>query len=213
MRKYLVLQLQGVMQAWGTHTYEDFRPSSIFPTRSGIVGLIGACLGIERGDIEYRDRLNRGLSITTIAVEPEKIRKIEDFHTVLDARRVNDKPREEAIISRREYLCDAKYYVILCENDGASVSLSRIKNAVMKPKYTPFLGRKSCLITAPLFYAEFSKDDLMSAINSIVTTDVIIYSEEKLPDSTEYEIRDIPIKSEIRQFGKRTLYILAKRGG
>jgi len=38
------------MQAWGTHTYEDFRPSNLYPTRSGLLGLLAACLGIERAD-------------------------------------------------------------------------------------------------------------------------------------------------------------------
>ena len=33
MKDFLILKLQGAMQAWGGHTYETFRPSYIFPTR------------------------------------------------------------------------------------------------------------------------------------------------------------------------------------
>ena len=47
MPRYLILRLDGPMQAWGTHTFEDFRPSNLFPTRSGLLGLLGACLGID----------------------------------------------------------------------------------------------------------------------------------------------------------------------
>ena len=50
MSRYLILRLDGPMQAWGSHTFEDFRPSNLFPTRSGLLGLLGACLGIDRGD-------------------------------------------------------------------------------------------------------------------------------------------------------------------
>ncbi len=48
MPDYLIIKLQGAIQAWGGHTYEDYRPSLIFPTRSAIVGLLGACLGVQR---------------------------------------------------------------------------------------------------------------------------------------------------------------------
>jgi len=55
MPRFLILKLDGVMQGWGGHTYEDWRPTELFPTRSGLLGLLGACLGIDRQDI---DRLN-----------------------------------------------------------------------------------------------------------------------------------------------------------
>ena len=48
MPRYLILKLQGPMQAWGPILFEDFRPSHLFPTRSALLGLIGACLGIDR---------------------------------------------------------------------------------------------------------------------------------------------------------------------
>lgn len=50
MNQYLALKLQGVMQAWGGHTYEDLRHTELIPTRSGILGLLAACLGIDRQD-------------------------------------------------------------------------------------------------------------------------------------------------------------------
>lgn len=34
---YLILKLEGPMQAWGGHTFEDYRPIQPFPTRSGIL--------------------------------------------------------------------------------------------------------------------------------------------------------------------------------
>ncbi len=210
MRKFLVLQLQGVFQAWGTHTYEDFRPSIIFPTRSGIVGLLGACLGIERGDIESRNMLNQSVLLTVVSVAPEITRKVEDFHTILNARKVDGTPRREAIISRREYLCDAKFYLLISVKPAAHYALDILEDAVKYPEFTPFLGRKSCPLTAPLFYGYISGESLLSVVNSITKDDCIIYSEEELADSTKYVIRDVPVKTKVRQFDKRDVYILAQ---
>ena len=74
MRDFLILKAQGSMQAWGGHTFEDFRPSHIFPTRSGLVGLLGACLGIDRKDIQKREVLNNSFELT-VKTENRKIKK------------------------------------------------------------------------------------------------------------------------------------------
>lgn len=41
MRSYLILRLAGPMQAWGQPTFEGTRPTGRFPTRSGLLGLLG----------------------------------------------------------------------------------------------------------------------------------------------------------------------------
>lgn len=210
MRKFLVLQLKGVMQAWGTHTYEDFRPSSIFPTRSAIIGLLGSCLGIERDDIDAREKLNSSIQIDICSLNSGKVQKIEDFHTILDARKVDGNPRKDAIISKREYLCDAHFLLFVSLKYGARVSLLDIEMAVKKPIFTPFLGRKSCPITLPLFKQHIEASSLIEAIEKITKEDCIIYSEEKLNDSTEFQIRDVPMQSKVRQFEKRSVHILSK---
>lgn len=64
MPRYLILRLDGPMQAWGTHTFEDFRPSSHFPTRSGLLGLLGACLGIDRRDHAGQEGLAASVEFT-----------------------------------------------------------------------------------------------------------------------------------------------------
>ncbi len=245
MPKFLVLQLRGVMQSWGTHTFEDFRPSSIFPTRSAVVGLLGACIGIEREDIEARENLNKSICIDVVSLNPHKIRKIEDFHTVLDARKVDGKPRKDAIISKREYLCDAHFLLFLSQSKSSGILLENIENAVRKPVFTPFLGRKSCPITEPLFSILATKEtDNISAINDVISqtnkaievellsmlyktieelnhnekellekqkiSSFTIYCESKLSNSSEYQVRDIPVKNSVRQFEKRAVHILSK---
>lgn len=50
MNRYLILRLAGPMQFWGLPTFEGTRPTAAFPTRSGLLGLLGACLGIRRNN-------------------------------------------------------------------------------------------------------------------------------------------------------------------
>ena len=174
MKDFLVLKLQGAMQAWGGHTYEDFRPSEVFPTRSGVVGLLGACLGIDREDLQKREDLNNSFELTVLSIKRKvkkttyagekitilSITKITDFHTIKEARKADGKPRKEAVISRREYLCSAEFDLILDFKKHAVYNLNKIKQAVKKPIFTPFLGRRSCPLHRPLFENVFSAENL-----------------------------------------------------
>jgi CRISPR system Cascade subunit CasD len=115
MQDYLILKLEGVLQSWGTHTYEDYRPSNMFPALSGVLGLLAACLDIERQDRERLQALDCSIEL---AVRVDRVMlgthrltpaKITDFHTVTDARKVDGKVNKYPGVSRREYLCDAKF--------------------------------------------------------------------------------------------------------
>ena len=97
MPSYLILRLDGPMQAWGTHTFEDYRPSNLFPTRSGLLGLLGACLGLDRSDnanldaladsVEFTVRLDSSASRPDAGgLIPKRSTTLSDYHTVLDAR-------------------------------------------------------------------------------------------------------------------------------
>ncbi|CAG0956608.1 CRISPR system Cascade subunit CasD [Methanosarcinales archaeon] len=222
MQDFLIIKLQGAMQAWGGHTFEDYRPSHIFPTRSAVVGLLGACLGIDRADIKGRADLNASFEMTVRADRrkvhkeqfgqiKEKIltmQKMTDFHTILDARRVDGSQREDAIISHREYLCDAEFSVALGFRNNAVFNLEKVKAAIQKPHYTPSLGRRSCPIQSPLFKTIISAESAQEALAQIEPMQGTLYSEQKLQGSVPIRIRDIPIEDLIRQFSTRTLYIL-----
>lgn len=222
MREFLIVKLQGAMQAWGEHTFEDYRPSHIFPTRSAVVGLLGACLGIDRADIQSRTDLNASFELTVRAdrrkVQKEqfgqikektlKMQKMTDYHTVLDARKVNGTPRSDAIVSYREYLCDAEFTLALDFRSNAVFSLEKVKAAIQKPYYTPFLGRRSCPIQRPLFENVILAEGAQQALAQIEPKKGTLYSEQMLEGSVPMRIRDIPIQDPVRQFATRTIYIL-----
>jgi CRISPR system Cascade subunit CasD len=233
MQDYLIIKLQGAMQAWGGHTYEDYRPSLIFPTRSAIVGLLGACLGLEREDIQALKMLNQSFQLTVRAnkrkIEQRQrsqigflkrsedkfvsMQKITDFHTVQHARKVDGKPRPEAIVSRREYLCDAEFTLALAFVKDADYGLERVKQAIQKPVYTPFLGRRSCPIQSRLYEAVVNAENVQAAFSLIEPYQGTLYSETKLGGGTPMMARDQPLfASTVRQFNNRKIYILGPGG-
>jgi CRISPR system Cascade subunit CasD len=225
MPEYLILKLQGAMQAYGGHTYEVFRPSMIFPTRSAIVGLLGACLGISREHPEILKQLNDSFELTVLAhsrtiehrhfsdskqarlkKDPLNLQKIIDYHTVLDARRSTGQARPDAIVSQREYLCDAEFTLALNSTMTAKYGLKQLELAVKKPIYTPYLGRRSCPLQRPLYENKIKADSVQQALNQYPNG--TLYSEIKLDNSYAMQIRDLPLFKNKRQFITRTVYVV-----
>lgn len=219
MPRFLVLKLDGPMQAWGTHTYEDFRPSNLFPTRSGLLGLLGACLGVDRRDREELIHLavsvEFAVRVDRMALRPERdapqkrdALKVSDFHTVLDARKVDGSINKNPVVSRREYLCDAVFTVTVGERPGALVSLDRIADALRRPAFTPVLGRRSCPIARPLLDGGLRDAIDAKALLAIVApVGGVIYAEGELVSEQPMQIRDVPMYGPHRQFGTRRVYI------
>ena len=109
-----ILRIAGVLQAWGTHTFEDSRPSALFPTRSGVAGLLGACLGIDREDPGGLRAVSDGFAYCARLDRSRwPLVRIVDFQTVEHARKVDGGVSENPVLSRRQYLCDAKFTVAL----------------------------------------------------------------------------------------------------
>lgn len=217
MPRYLILRLDGPMQAWGTHTYEDFRPSNLYPTRSGLLGLLAACLGIERGDharqaalaasVEFSvrvdtavERLDRKQPVKKPGV------KLPDFHTVMDARKVDGKANKFPVVSRREYLFDAAFSVAVRAKADATFTLDVIAAALRRPLYTPTLGRRACPPARPVFDGEAEAADGIAALQKVSGNGVLIYSESRESDQP-LRLRDVPLHGHKRQFGTRLVYL------
>jgi CRISPR system Cascade subunit CasD len=78
---------------------------------------------------------------------PRKIRRLEDYHTVQGTRRASGKPNPDAVITRRQYLLDARFGVIL---EGPQSVLERAAAALDDPVWGVWLGRKSCIPAEPI---------------------------------------------------------------
>lgn len=226
MPRFMILKLEGVMQAWGGHTFEDYRPTNLFPTRSGLLGLLGACIGLERGNATELQKLFASVIFTVRAdravLRPEwdskmvekRALRITDFHTVLEARKVDGKPNPNPVVSRREYLCDAAFTVAIENTPQATYGLDKLVQALKQPQYTPFLGRRSCPLIRPLFETFVEAEDAKSALDKIPPQGGTIYAEGMdLANDQRLMLRDVPIYGRYRKFSMRQVFIHAPLKG
>lgn len=215
MAQFLILQLDGVLQAWGDHSFEDYRPTVGFPTRSGLLGLLAACLGIDRGDTVALSDLDRSLWFTVRAEDRgprASAHKLSDFHTVLNARKVDiRKSNEYPVVSRREYLCDTVFSVAVEEALESAYSLDRVAAALQRPVFTPFLGRRSCPLSRPLLAARVEARDGAEALRTWSPRPGTLYSDSPaLATERELRLRDVPRYGRVRQFGTRHVFVRAE---
>src|SRR5712692_521740 len=115
---YLALLLDGPLQSWGFASRFQRRTTGLHPTKSGVIGLICAAMGLPKGSLEERDALPKlaALKMSSIAIPRETlssgktlpILRLDDYHTVLGTRRASGKPNPNAVETRREYLLDAR---------------------------------------------------------------------------------------------------------
>lgn len=219
MPRYLILRIDGPMQAWGAHTFEDFRPSNQFPTRSGLLGLLGACLGLDRRDHAGLAQLAASVEFTVrsdCAVRRPDVEepiskaavKLPDYHTIRDARKVDGSTNKNAVESRREYLFDAAFTVAIGERQNASVTLAAIADALLHPCFTPVLGWRSCPISRPLLDGPpVEAGDAKAALAHALPAGGLIYAEGDLVSSQPLRIRDVPMHGHHRQFVTRQVYL------
>lgn len=215
MRSFLIIRLAGPMQAWGQPTFEGTRPTAAFPTRSGLLGLLGACLGIRR---EEKQRLQQLAESVRFAVRCDKRMlggntilpsKLTDYHTVQQAREeYRGLKSHETIQTWREYLCDAQFTIALwCVAEGR-LTLPQLEYAVRYPRFTPYLGRRSCPLSQPLYLGECSASNPQQALAQF-EGEGVIYSEEAVADDNRrLRVRDEPIISLPRQFAAREWFVI-----
>ena len=220
MPHYLILRLDGPMQAWGTHTFEDYRPSNPFPTRSGLLGLLGACLGLDRRDTTALNQLADSVEFTVRVdqtaqrpgsdqVVPRHAVKLADYHTVLDARKVDGSANKFPVQSQREYLFDAAFTVAVGSKPKAGLTLVEIAAALQRPRFTPVLGRRSCRLARPLLEqsAPVEATDAKAALARFAPHGGLIYAESGLVSEQPISLRDVPNHGRQRQFATRRVYL------
>ena len=138
---------------------------------------------------------------------------LRDYHTVLGAREdYRGLKSHETIQTWREYLCDASFTVALWLTPQATMVMSELEKAVLKPRYTPYLGRRSCPLTHPLFLATCQASDPQKALLNYEPVGGDIYSEESVTGHyLKFTARDEPMITLPRQFASREWYVI--KGG
>ena len=135
MSKVLVLRMAGPMQSWGSSSRFTRRSTEAFPTKSGILGLLAAAQGRRRTDpIEDLAQLRVAVRVD------QRGELLRDFHT---AHRGN----ESMPLSERYYRADAAFVGFV---EGPNDLIDGLSQAILRPVFPLYLGRRSCPPTMPL---------------------------------------------------------------
>lgn len=142
----LLLRLVGPMQSWGTTSRFDERDTGKEPSKSGVIGLIAAAVGIDREnweDLAPITHLAMGVRHDRPGV-PKR-----DYQTAQDIISADGSKVHETAVTTRHYLADAAFLVGLSGDDRAL--LTRIHAALANPHWTLALGRKSYVPSEPIW--------------------------------------------------------------
>ncbi len=141
----LLIRLCAPMQSWGTQSRFTVRDTGFEPSKSGVLGLLCAALGIDREDddgLQPLTTLRMG-----VRVDKEGALRV-DYHTAKNVLTSNGKIKDTEL-STRYYLADACFLVGLESEDLAL--LERIQAALKAPVWALFLGRKAFVPSEPVW--------------------------------------------------------------
>ncbi len=143
----LLIRLEGPLQAWSAQGKLGVRDTEREPTKSGVLGLVGAALGMPRDD----DATLASLSALVMGVRVDRAGALlHDYRTAGGGRfrgaRYTVFGTSDCVPTHRYYLQDASFVVALEGSDGL-VALTA--EALRSPRFPLFLGRRSCPPSVP----------------------------------------------------------------
>lgn len=128
------------MQAWGADSKFETRKTAREPTKSGVIGLLAAALGLRRDETEPIDPAGAA-ALWRPGVEREG-QLLVDFHMA------RNEEKDRSYVTYRHYLEDAVFLVGLESKDTAL--LQELAEALTHPVFPLYLGRRACPPTLPL---------------------------------------------------------------
>ena len=147
----LLLRLVGPMQSWGTTSRFDQRDTGKEPSKSGIVGLLAAAIGIDREnwvDLEPLTRLSMGVRHDRPGV-PKRDYQTAGCAATDSIIKADGSQAKDGVVSDRFYLADAAFLVGLeCEDRAL---LEQAHAALRDPVWPLALGRKSYVPSEPIW--------------------------------------------------------------
>lgn len=194
----LLLRLAAPLQAWGTDSKFEIRRTNREPSKSGVIGMLAAALGLPRNaDLSELATLHFGVRVDRNG------EVIKDYHTAKG---------KEAFVTERYYLSDAVFLVGLDSENR--LLLEKLETALRYPYFPLFLGRRSCPPTLPLVLGIRDKnletalreeENLNSIPESVRKSYRYIRLDCEPGEQMGAIARDLPISfnSEKREFGFR----------
>jgi CRISPR system Cascade subunit CasD len=142
----LLLRLVGPLQSWGITSRFDQRDTGKEPSKSGVIGLLAAAIGIERAnwvDLEPLTYLSIGVRHDRSGV-PKR-----DYQTAQNIISADHSKIHPTAVTTRDYLSGAAFLVGLESQD--KMLLAKVHEALRNPVWSLGLGRKSYVPSEPIW--------------------------------------------------------------
>ena len=212
---YLALYLDAPLQSWGYQSRFDQRTTLSYPTRSGVMGILCAALGVDRSDRGGLGRLS-SLEMTVYALRQSG--RLTDYHTVgggydVDRdwrtcipRKANGKKPargKEVVQTYREYLQDSRFGVVL---RGAQQLVQELDAALVAPRWGVWLGRKACVPASPIAQGVYEAED--AAVARLMHVSGCEVVEREVAEASTFAdgndtLMDMPLDFQERRFAPR----------
>lgn len=237
MSHILLLRLRAPMQSWGVMSRFSRRDTGKEPSKSGVIGLLCAALGVSRDGANMENPLFAELIKLRMGVLVSREGILQsDYHTAQNIAKA-DGGTKDTELSTRFYLADADFVVGL-EGENRE-TLETAQAALQNPKWQLFLGRKAFVPDFPVYFREgvFAGKSLEEFLQSGELAEILqnytdefgghsgksetrcrlIIEDNETGSETGSETRqDVPLSFAARRFTNRrvrTEFIEIKNGG
>lgn len=161
MPSFLLFTLHAPMASWGDIAVGERRGSWRVPSRSAVLGLCGAALGVSRDDVQGQQALVQDYRVAARVDVAGGVG--EDYHTIQTVPAVNVRraapttrrellalSERETILSRRRYLDNSLFTIAMWVLPSARWSLQQLADALHAPRHVPYAGRKAHALGLPM---------------------------------------------------------------
>ena len=234
MARWLVIALRAPFASFADAPGNTTRKTGDMPTRSALLGLAAAALGIRRDDAARQAELSDALVTAAALIEPGAV--MTDFHTYASlhqaakgaatrAEALRKKEHVVTSITRRDYRTDALWQgAYRSSGRPGSLTLDGVVAAFRQPAFFLSVGRRACSPSHPLNPSIFDAADVrdafaahLASMPSLKAGRASLYSLETHSDVpgvnrpfTEHRRRDQPRDRSIRwAFADRAEWRLA----
>lgn len=190
MTSFLLFTIHAPLASWGDIAVGEWRGSWDRPSRSAIIGLLGAALGVARHDADgqraLRDDYRIGVRGDALGTP------MQDYHTMQTVAKSNLKKNaptsraellsfspKETVLSRREYRQGVVCTIAVWAVAEARWPLADIAVALQSPVYSLYAGRRSNPLGLPV----------RPSVTEATTLAEAFSSRTPLPDNTPSELQ------------------------
>jgi CRISPR system Cascade subunit CasD len=163
MSDTLAFLIDAPLQSWGAASKFQRRETESWPTKSSLVGVLAAALGIDKHAPDESEKITplAGLCFSVFRWhKPAPVTRLTDFHTIGGGydktnpaerlhipRKAGDGSPFGTVITRRTYLTDARFIALF---QGDRATLEHAAAALLDPVWGVWFGRKTCIPAEPL---------------------------------------------------------------